>query len=327
MAEIARELGIAVEVEPNHRRVGCLTFADGRRSYFRGTCVDLNGLASSHLVRDKGWALQFLSGLGYLTPRSGTFYSRDFAAFLGSTNDIHAAWDFARQLGLPVIVKPNSRSAGDGVALAGTKRDFYRAMRAIFGPIRDQVALVQEVVDGSDYRIVVLDGVVLSAYERRPLRVVGDGRSTVAELIAAKQREAQVTTRRAPGPTDPRIRMYLRTRRIRVDDVVPAGRALPVMPNANLSTGGDATDVTDQIGADLHRLCVEMVTKMGLRFAGVDVLVRQDVAGPLSPGTVTVLELNAAPGFDHYAVVGATQRDRARDIHRKLLVALRDAPS
>jgi D-alanine-D-alanine ligase-like ATP-grasp enzyme len=121
--------------------------------------------------------------------------------------------------------------------------------------------------------------------------------------------------------------MYLRTRRIRGDDVVPAGRALPVMPNANLSTGGDATDVTDQIGADLRRLCIEMVSKMGLRFAGVDVLVRQDVSQPLSPGTVTVLELNAAPGFDHYAFVGAIQRERARDIHRKLLVALRDAPS
>jgi D-alanine-D-alanine ligase-like ATP-grasp enzyme len=200
-------------------------------------------------------------------------------------------------------------------------------MRVIFGPIRDQVALVQEVVEGSDYRIVVLDGVVLSAYERRPLRVVGDGRSTVAELIAAKQRDAQVTTRRAPSPTDPRIQMYLRTRRIRGDDVVPAGRALPVMPNANLSTGGEATDMTDQIGADLRRLCVEIVTKMGLRFAGVDVLVRQDVSRPLAPGTVTILELNAAPGFDHYAFVGARQRERARDIHRKLLVALRDAPS
>jgi D-alanine-D-alanine ligase-like ATP-grasp enzyme len=326
MAEIARELGIAVEVEPNFRRVGCLTFADGRRSYFRGTSVDLNGLGSSHLVRDKGWALQFLSGLGYDTPRSGTFYSKDFAAFLGSTADIHAAWDFARELGLPVIVKPNSRSAGDGVALAGTKRDFYRAMRTIFGPVRDQVALVQEVVAGRDYRVVVLDGKVVSAYERRPLRVTGDGRSTVAELIAAKQRDARPTTRRAPGPTDQRILMFLRTRRIRVDDVLPKGRSIAVLPNANLSTGGDATDVTDLIGSDLARLCVEIVARMGLRLAGVDVLVRQDVTQPLLPGTVTLLELNAAPGFDHYAYVGAKQRERVRDIHRRILVALRDGP-
>jgi D-alanine-D-alanine ligase-like ATP-grasp enzyme len=327
MAEIARELGLDVEVEPNFGRVGCLTFADGRRSFFRGTSVDLNGLASSHVARDKGWALEFLARLGYGTPRSGTFFSDEFAARIGSPNDIHAAWDFAREIGLPVIVKPNSKSAGRGVSLAGTKRDFYRAMRAIFGPVRDQVALVQEVVDGRDYRVVVLDGEVVFAYERRSLSVVGDGTSTVSELIEAKQREFQRRWRRAPGLEDRRIQMFMRTRRIRGDHIVPEGQALPVLPNANLSTGGDATDVSDEIGADLRRLCVQIVAGMGLRLAGLDMLVRQDLAQPLVPGAITVLELNASPGFDHYASLGETERQRVRDIHRRILIALRDGRS
>jgi D-alanine-D-alanine ligase-like ATP-grasp enzyme len=327
VAEVARELGIDVELEPTFGRVGCLTFSDGRRSYFRGTSVDLNGLASSHLARDKGWSLQFISSLGYLTPRTGTFYSKNFGARIGSDKGIDAAWAFARQLGLPVIVKPNSKSQGVGVALVGNKRDFYRAIHSIFGPIGDRVALVQEVVAGRDYRVVVLDQDVVSAYERRPLCVVGDGRSTVADLVAARQREIQRSWRRAPGIADPRIQMFLRTRRIRSDSVLPAGQSMPVLPNANLSTGGEATDVTDLIGRDLRQLCIEIVTRMGLRLAGVDVLVRQDVTEPLLPGTVTVIELNAAPGFDHYAFVGAKQQQLVRDIYRRVLRALQGGQS
>jgi D-alanine-D-alanine ligase-like ATP-grasp enzyme len=326
IADIARELGIGVEIEPIHRRVGCLIFPDGRRSYFRGLSLDLNGLASSHLARDKGWALHFLRELGYTVPRGDAFYSAELRRRIASTKDVDAAWAFARQLGMPVIVKPNSKSEGVGVALVATKRDFYRAMRVIFGSIHDDVALVEEVVEGRDYRIVVVDREVVSAYERRPFAIVGDGRATVAELVAARQRELELTARHAPGITDYRVQMFLRRQRIPADAVLPAGRLVRVLQNANLSTGGDAVDVTDRLGSDLQHLSIEIVARMGLRLAGVDMLIRQEVDQPLRPGTVTVLELNSSPGLDNYAFAGARQYELVRAIYRKLVLALQSGP-
>ena len=104
--------------------------------------------------------------MGYPTvPGSKTFFSDAWGKAIGSPRrNIDAAYRYAKKLGFPVIVKPNSGSQGKGVALVHTRQELYAAVRAVFR--HDRIVIVQRPVRGRDYRIVVLDDEAISAYER-----------------------------------------------------------------------------------------------------------------------------------------------------------------
>ena len=172
--KIAARIGADVLLEPEWGIVGRITFKNGRHTYFRYNTVDLNPVGSSDIAKDKDYANFFMKDLGYpIVPGSKTFFSDAWAKAIGAQHcNIDAAYKYAKTLGFPVIVKPNSGSQGSGVALVHNKREFYRSMRNVFK--QDRIALIQIPVSGRDYRIVVLDEKVISAYERIPLNVIGD---------------------------------------------------------------------------------------------------------------------------------------------------------
>ena len=127
--------------------------------------------------------------LGYpIVSDSKTFFSKEWAQAIGtSRRTIDDAYVYAKRLGFPIVVKPNSGSQGPGVAIVHNRREFYRTMRAAFK--LDRVALVQRPVHGQDYRLVVLDDEVISAYERIPLNIVGDGKTSIQRLLQMKQHQ------------------------------------------------------------------------------------------------------------------------------------------
>ena len=180
LRKIAPQIGAKVLLEPVWRIVGQINFGSGKRSYFRYNTLDLNPVGASDVAKDKDYANFFINKLRYpVVPGSKTFFRNDWAEAIGvKGRRIDAAYAHAEKLGFPVIVKPNSGSQGDAVALVYTKRAFYRAVRAVFK--KDRVVLVQKPVSGKDYRIVVLDEEVISAYERIPLSVTGDRKKTVS---------------------------------------------------------------------------------------------------------------------------------------------------
>jgi D-alanine-D-alanine ligase-like ATP-grasp enzyme len=285
---------------------GQITFSDGRRSYFRYNTLDLNPIGASDIAKDKDYAHFFLRSMGYAgVPGSRTFFSKKWAKAVGAPKrTVEAAYKYARQLGFPVVVKPNSGSQGAGVAVVDNRREFFRALRDIFR--RDQIAIVQRVVTGRDYRVVVLDDEIVSAYERIPLNVMGDGSSTIRRLVTTKQQRFIAARRDTRIRTDdPRIASKLRRQGLTWRSIPPRGTQVFLLDNANLSTGGDAVDVTDRVHADFRSLCVAITRDMGLRLCGVDLMVEGDIAN--RPGKYWVLEINAAPGLDHYVKTGRAQ--------------------
>ena len=144
-------------------------------------------MGASEIAKDKDYAAFFMKRMGYPTAPGEAFFSADHCRSIGSRRNVDAAYQYVRRIGFPVMVKPNSGSQGIGVTKVHTKRELYRAMRFVFA--RDRVALVQPQLSGKDFRIVVLDDKVISAYERIPLNVVGNGRQTIRQLLTNKQRE------------------------------------------------------------------------------------------------------------------------------------------
>ena len=323
LEQLGKEEGIPVLIEPSWKHVGRITRHDGTYTYFRGAHFDLNGMGSMEIARDKGYAAYFLKEAGYAVIPGRTFYSPIFAKTLKSNDRIDAAYAYAKkEIGFPVVVKPNSGTQGALVCVAYDKRTFMQAVRKICK--KDRVFLVQPLVTGRDYRVVVLDDDVISAYERLPLTVTGDGTSTIDRLLDGKQKAFRARGRDTTiKKGDFRIDLRLKRHTLNRGSVLPCGRSFALL-NRNLSTGGEAVDVTREIDPSYRTLAINIVRDMGLRYCGVDLMIQKDICKPIDPTTnqYHVIEINAAPGVDHYAESGGTQKKIVTDMYRRILRTL-----
>lgn len=318
LQKIAPRIGATVLMEPEWKIVGQITFKNGRHTYFRYNTLDLNKVGSSDIAKDKDYANFFMKAMGYPTvPGSKTFFSNEWAKTIGSPRrNIDAAYRHARKLGFPVIVKPNSGSQGVGVSLVHNKREFYKAVRIVFK--RDRIVLVQQPVYGKDYRFVVLDKKVISAYERIPLNIVGDGKSTIRQLLKIKQEQFIASSRDTQIKTDdPRIAMKLAHQKQDFRSIPIKGQRVYLLDSANLSTGGDSVDVTEKVHPAFRKLAVNLTRDMGLRLCGVDLIIDGDIRQ--RPGVYWILEINAAPGMDHYAKIGKVQEKIVEELYLEVL--------
>jgi D-alanine-D-alanine ligase-like ATP-grasp enzyme len=325
LQKIAPRIEATVIMEPKWEIVGQITFKSGRHSYFRYNTLDLNPMGASEIARDKDYSNFFMKAMGYPTvPGSKTFFSNEWGQAIGSPHrNIDAAYRHARKLGFPVIVKPNSGSQGVGVSLVHNKREFYNAVRTMFK--RDRIVLVQQPVRGKDYRLVVLDKKIISAYERIPLNVVGDGKSTIGRLLKTKQKQFVASSRDTQIKTDdPRIAIKLKHQGLNFRSILAKGQKVYLLDNANLSTGGDSLDVTDKAHPAFRKLAIKLTCDMGLRLCGVDLMIESDITQ--KPGAYWVLEINSAPGLDHYARIGKAQEEIVESLYLEVLKHLEQQP-
>jgi D-alanine-D-alanine ligase-like ATP-grasp enzyme len=319
LARIAARVGARVELEPEFRYVGRVIGPDGRSHYFRNTNFDLNPLGAAEIARDKAYSAYFLRREGYPVPEGRTFFAPQMQRWAGAARGHAEAYAYARTLGFPVIVKPNNGSQGRGVARVHTRRELERALAAIFP--RENVALVQRLAPGADYRIVTLDDTVICAYRRAPLQVTGDGVSSIHALLAAKHAAFAASGRDTTIPLDDyRIPMRLRRLGLTLDSTPAAGERVTLMDNANLSTGGGAEDVSAALHPSYRDLAVALTRALGLRHAGVDILTPDPIEAPV--GRYSVLELNPAPGLDHYAQIGPEQAAVVEAMYERILRAI-----
>lgn len=319
LTKIAGKAGVTVEVEPEFGYVGRIICPNGKIHYFRDTKFDLNTLGATEIAMDKAYATYFIDKLGYPTITGKSFYSKRWSEAIGSDKNIDAAYQYAREIGFPVFVKPNSKSQGARACKASTRREFFRACNQAFQ--KDKVVLVQEVVSGHDYRIVVLDGKVISAYERLPLTVSGDGVHTITELLEIKQKQFYDADRDTEIPIDDyRIEMRLKRMKLSLGYVPSKGEQLQLLDNANLSSGGDAKDATGMIHPGFQKIAVDLTRDMGLRYCGVDLMIDGDIS--LAPDKYWVIEINAAPGIDNYSSGGEKQQKIVEDLYTEVLKAI-----
>jgi len=214
-------------------------------------------------------------------------------------NDAADAWRAAEELGLPVVVKPQYGNQGRGVATNLTTKV---QVEQAYAAAREESAyiLVERFIPGDDFRVLVIGDRVVAASRREPAHVIGNGRSTVTELIT----ETNKDPRRSDGHStslswiklDAVARVILAEQGFNPESVPPAGVQVLIRRNGNLSTGGTATDVTDEVHPDVAAKAVEAARVIGLDIAGIDV-VAVDIGRPMSEQGAAVVEVNAGPGL------------------------------
>jgi D-alanine-D-alanine ligase-like ATP-grasp enzyme len=323
LKRIAPRIGAKVFVEPVWGVVGQISYTNGRKRYFRYSTLDLNPVGASDIAKDKDYANLFMKRMGYPTIMGKAFYSPSWAKAIGSRQSTDSACAYARKLGFPLIAKPNSGSQGSGVTLVHTEKELRDALESIFA--HDRVAVVQKRVTGKDYRVVVLDGTIISAYERIPLSITGDGRTSVLGLLKRKQKAFVASSRDTRlNVHDPRITAKLQRAGLSTKSIPAKGEKVFLLDNANLSTGGDSVDVTDTIHPEFKKLSIDLTRDMGLRICGVDLMIDGDISEAPKPQKHWILEINAAPGLDHYATSGKAQEKIVENLYLEVLKSLEE---
>lgn len=322
VARLAPKIGAKVVVEPKWGITAQIKYKNGVVRSLRMYTLDLNPIASSDIARDKDYAKYFMKESGYPVAEGGTVYSDAWADAIGSGKKLPYGIKYAKKLGYPVIVKPNSKSMGVGVCVAHSEKELTSALKEIWKG--DKIAIIERYMPGRDYRIVVLDGEIISAYERTQLKVVGDGKNTILKLLEIKQKNFIKENRDTKiNFKDRRIKLKLRKQGYNLLSVIKKGEKVYLLDNANLSTGGDASDVTHTISNSFKKVATNLTRDMGLRIAGVDIMVTKgDITKDAKNCSYYIIEINAAPGLDHYVTTGAKQKRAVEAMYLKVLKAL-----
>lgn len=320
--KLAPKLGARVVVEPEWGIVAQIIYPNGIVRSLRYYSLDLNHIASADIAKDKDYAKFFMKNLGYPIAEGKTFFRDSWAEAIKSKRKISAGISYAKRLGYPVIIKPNSQSQGIGVSLVFDGKELRRTLIEVFK--NDKIAIVERYLHGRDYRVVVLDKLMISAYERVPLSVTGDGKNSILSLLKKKQNLFVSLARDTKiNFSDKRIKMKLKRQGYTFKSVLPKGLKIFLLDNANLSAGGDSVDVTNTIHIEFQKIAIELTKKMGLRIAGVDIMVTGgDITKNPKECSYYIIEINAAPGLDHYVTTGQTQQKIVEAMYLKVLKAL-----
>ncbi len=248
--------------------------------------VDRTSAVSESIAQDKELTKRLLQAAGVPVPNG-----RPVA-------DVEDAWAAALEVGLPVVLKPRDGNQGKGVTVNVTTRKQLEAAYQAAAAIGD--VLVERFLPGRDYRLLVVGNRLIAASRRDPPQVIGDGQHTVQQLVDIVNADPRRGDGHATSLTKIRFddiaRATLTTQGLQPDSVPDKGRRVVLRSNANLSTGGTATDVTDDVHPDVAARAIAAAQMIGLDICGVDV-VCETLLRPLEDQSGGVVEVNAAPGL------------------------------
>ncbi|WP_338881345.1 cyanophycin synthetase [Achromobacter veterisilvae] len=249
--------------------------------------TDLTSAISESIAQDKDLTKMLLDAAGVPVPMGR------------SVTTAEEAWAAAQELGGPVVVKPRDGSQGRGVAVnIETRERVIQAFEAA-EEISSEV-IVERYIPGHDFRLLVVGGALVAASRRDPPQVTGDGQQTIRQLVEQVNADPLRGDGHATSLTKIRFDdialATLKKQGFDADSVPPAGTLIFLRNNANLSTGGSATDVTDEVHPEMAARAVSAARMIGLDICGVDV-VAESVLYPLEDQHGGVVEVNAAPGL------------------------------
>lgn len=307
LVDVARRRGIPVERLNGQSLLQLGWGANQRR--LRASVTDRTGLVAAESAGDKSEAKVLLERIGVPVARGVVVRDAD---------ELVAA---AARLRAPVVVKPLDGNHGRGVTTGLRAPEELRAAFAEAARHSRRV-IVEEQLPGRDHRILVVDGQVVAVAERRPPHVVGDGVSTVAELVD----QVNADPRRGDGHEAvlTRIRLdaaaldILARQDLAPDSVPAAGREVLLRTAANLSAGGTAIDRTAEIHPDNASIARRAALAIGLDVAGVDLLA-PDITRSIRETGGGVVEVNAAPGLRMHL---APSEGQARDVAQPIVASL-----
>jgi len=247
--------------------------------------TDSTSAIAESISRDKDLTKSLLAACGVPVPEG---------RIVKSAED---AWEAAEDIGLPVAVKPIDANHARGVSLELTSREQVETAYALALSEGSEV-LVERSIPGVEHRLLVVGKRLVAASRGEIASVVGDGKSTIVELI-----DSQINSDPRCGEDEafplepvrlerePAVMLELQRQGFGPDSVPPVGKKVLIIRYGNL-----ADDVTDEVHPEVAAAATLAARVVGLDIAGVDI-VAEDISRPLEAQRGAIVEVNAGPGL------------------------------
>nr|WP_241095067.1 N-acetylglutaminylglutamine synthetase [Marinicauda algicola] len=257
----ARRRGIGVEVLDAEGGYFRLSYG-GRSVVCRESLSDLTTAIAMSLCDDKSATRRLMERVGVPVPKQ----------IKADEEDEEALKDFLEACG-EVVVKPVRGEQGRGVVVGiDNLEDFKAAIKSARSVSPEVIA--EEFSPGEDLRVIVINDQVVAAAMRKPPEIVGDGKKTVKDLIQRLSRRREAATQgESRIPLDEETERIVRAGGHEMDDVLDEGERLRVRKTANLHTGGQLVDVTDDLHEAIAESAIKAARAIDIPVVGVDFMI------------------------------------------------------
>ncbi len=288
LKEEAERLWLKVDILIPEKNLFIIKWQD-KEVLFKSTDFWANTSLGEKISDDKELTYTLLSK--YWIPIPKTLYIHD-----------HEFWNFdwtrLSEFHFPVIIKPIDEAHGNGVCMNITSiPELQKKLETSFWMYPKMI--IQEQVSGEECRVLVVLGDVVVAYNRVPPSIIGNGHSTVHQLIEYENKNNPLRQEDYYAPlsfirSDSELVDYIGKQWYTQNDVLSEWIHLQLRWNSNMGTWGTAKDMTHILHKDIKKLCIDVAKKLNLSICGVDILTT-DFTKPLEEVGGVILEVNGTP--------------------------------
>ena len=247
----------------------------------------INNASSYAIARDKSHTKSVLSHRGIaVIPGRHFFLSAYYIKLRTTGHEADDALAYAAALGYPVFCKPLAGGRGNYAEVVRDEAELRDYMERA-GRLHDAI-LIEPVVQGAEYRVVIHDGVPFYSAAKRPVTIRADGETSVAGLLDALNRRLE------GRGVSPHRESTLALSEFTGKDIPPAGTIIPLAGRRNLSALGEVESLDLEVPPPLAKVATDSCEALGLRLGAVDVF---DVSRERNLSDLVVIEVNANPGL------------------------------
>lgn len=277
-----------------------------KQKYVQATISSQTSYLAVENSCDKQVTKDLLSAAGLPVPKG---------ELVSSTEELLMA---AERIGYPLVTKPLNGRQGQGVITNIANKSELLSVSACMN-MNGEEYIVERFYQGDDFRLLVVNDQLIAASLRLPPFIIGNGEDSIARLID-KENENPL---RGDGhekamtkiPLNSTVTCFLEKQGYSLNHIPEMGQVIQVAGNANLSTGGQAIDVTDEVHPTVRELAIQAAKAVGLDIAGID-MISKDIRAPFDPDTSAILEVNAAPGIRMHHYPG---KGKKRDVGKAIV--------
>jgi len=289
----------------------------GQKSYFQGQNPFAQSGIALFATSDKTVGKNLLIAAGLSVAKGFSIYKKDPEAYW---EEVYNA------LQKPIVVKPTHGTQGRQVYTSINNLNTYKAAIKDILPSHPSTmagVIAEEMFQGEEYRILVNREAVLGIINRRPANVVGDGVTSIQELINRKNKDP----RRKNDPNnflvtinvDQHVQAELASQKLTLNSIPAKNQLVLLRKNSNISTGGDSLDVTDQAHQTVKEIALKAINAIpGLLFAGIDFMTK-DITQSQTAGSYIVVETNESPGYSIHDLPYEGKNRHAAEFFLKIL--------
>lgn len=217
--------------------------------------------------------------------------------------------NYAEEIDFPLVVKPVNGTGGKGVITGiENKEALISSILYLKEELDVKDIIIEQYIEGTDYRLYVLNNKVIAAYTRERAHVIGDGKSSIYQLVYEKNKERST---KSPLGGNSKIKLdqeseeLLKKKNYTFESIPTKEEKVYLNTKNNVSSGGEATDVTDNLNDKMKQIAVDAANAIpGLVQGGVDMIIDDKQEHGY------VLEVNSRPHIrSHLFPINGTSRD------------------